>query len=186
MKQLSSDESFTGSYMSYISVIFSSICPRSARPGSSSNSGFSVSTSAETNAMHLPFGATLCEWEQRNTYLTQKVSDTSVSSRKENHQSRERAAPIPTMTHDILFFKMTPYHSQKKKSDSRTKTYMSDLRPSCFCGKIIWTESESLVFGIGWLMKQIARTTFPTFFTCRNHRFRYNWKLGAEGGYKKK
>lgn len=44
---------------------------------------------------------------------------------------------------------------------------MSDLRPSCFCGSIIWTESESPVFGIGWLMKQIARTTFPTFLTWR-------------------
>jgi hypothetical protein len=78
MKQLSSDESFTGSYMSYISIIFSSICPRSARPGSSSDSGFSVSTSAETNAMYLPFGATLWEWEQQNTYLPCSVPNISI------------------------------------------------------------------------------------------------------------
>lgn len=43
---------------------------------------------------------------------------------------------------------------------------MSDLRPSCFWGRITWPEWESLVFGIGWLIIHIARATFPIFFTC--------------------
>jgi hypothetical protein len=43
---------------------------------------------------------------------------------------------------------------------------MSDLRPSCFCGKIIWTECDSFVFGIGWLIIAIARATLPIFLTC--------------------
>lgn len=42
---------------------------------------------------------------------------------------------------------------------------MSDLRPSCFWGRITWTEWES-VLGIGWLIIHIARATFPTFLTC--------------------
>lgn len=42
---------------------------------------------------------------------------------------------------------------------------MSDLRPSCFWGRITWTEWES-VLGIGWLIIHIARATFATFFTC--------------------
>ena len=45
------------------------------------------------------------------------------------------------------------------------ETHMSDLRPSCSCGKIIWTEWESFVFGIGWLIIAIARATFPIFLT---------------------
>lgn len=50
-------------------------------------------------------------------------------------------------------------------------TYMSDLRPSCFCGRMTWAECESLVSGIGWLIIQIARATFPTFFTCQFFHF---------------
>ena len=46
------------------------------------------------------------------------------------------------------------------------KTYMSDLRFSCFFGRMICTECESLVSGIGCFMMHIARATLPTFFTC--------------------
>jgi hypothetical protein len=46
-------------------------------------------------------------------------------------------------------------------------TCMSDLRFSCFFGRMICTECESLVSGIGCFIMQIARATFPTFFTCK-------------------
>jgi len=46
------------------------------------------------------------------------------------------------------------------------ETYMSDFRPNCFCGKIICTEWELSVLGIGWLMIAIALATLPTFLTC--------------------
>lgn len=52
---------------------------------------------------------------------------------------------------------------------TRTKTHMSDLQPSCFCGSITCTDSESLVFGMGWLMIAIALATLPTFRTCNKN-----------------
>lgn len=51
---------------------------------------------------------------------------------------------------------------------------MSDLRPSCFCGKMTWAEWESLVSGIGWLIMHIARATFPTFWTYEVKSKAYN------------
>ena len=51
-------------------------------------------------------------------------------------------------------------------SDNYIKAYMSDLRFSCFFGRMICTECESLVSGIGCFMMHIARATLPTFFTC--------------------
>lgn len=50
------------------------------------------------------------------------------------------------------------------------KTHMSDLRPSCFWGRITCTEWDSSVLGMGWLMMQIALATLPTFLTCYNDR----------------
>ena len=47
---------------------------------------------------------------------------------------------------------------------------MSDLRPNCFCGRIICTEWESFVLGIGLLIMQIALATFPTFLTCLEYQ----------------
>lgn len=61
MKQLSKVGSLTGTYLSYISKKISSTGPRRSIPGFSSDSGWSVSASAETNAINFPFGATL--WE---------------------------------------------------------------------------------------------------------------------------
>jgi len=52
-----------------------------------------------------------------------------------------------------------------KQLRSWKQTYMSDLRPSCFCGRMTCAEWESLVSGIGWLIMHIARATFPTFWT---------------------
>ena len=57
---------------------------------------------------------------------------------------------------------VTTYMSDNYKK----KTYMSDLRLSCFFGRMICTECESLVSGIGCFMMHIARATLPTFFTC--------------------
>lgn len=45
------------------------------------------------------------------------------------------------------------------------QTYISDLRPSCFCGRMTCAEWESLVSGIGWLIIHIARETLPTLWT---------------------
>jgi len=59
MKQLSADGSLLGSYLSYVSINNSSTVPRRSIPGFSSFSGLSVSACADTNAMNLPFDATL-------------------------------------------------------------------------------------------------------------------------------
>ena len=55
--------------------------------------------------------------------------------------------------------------------------HMSDLRPICFCGRMIWAEEESLVFGSGWLKMAIARTTLPTTFTWQGEE----WGRGGGG-----
>ena len=53
------------------------------------------------------------------------------------------------------------------KINKANLTYMSDFLPSCFWGKMIWTDVESFVFGMEWLIMHIARATFPTFLTWR-------------------
>jgi hypothetical protein len=43
--------------------------------------------------------------------------------------------------------------------------HMSDLRPICFCGRMIWAECTLSVLGMGWLMMHTQRTTCATFLT---------------------
>ena len=47
-------------------------------------------------------------------------------------------------------------------ANEHPKTYMSVIRPVCFCGKMICTECDSPTSGIGCERMHTARTTCPT------------------------
>jgi hypothetical protein len=95
--------------------------------------------------MNFPFGATLWVYEQQKTYL---------------RNIYQHACHNEAMETELHAMKIICELIQKGSP------YMSDLRPSCFCGNIIWTEWESFALGIGWLIIAIARATFPIFLTC--------------------
>lgn len=158
-------------------------------PGFSSTSGLSVSASVETKAMYCPFGATLCAYEQQKRYLQQPQQWNSPSVKPE-------AGKFVTNMTLLLFYiswsRLQPALGNRIYESSTTNqtetgkwnfstTYMSDLRPSCFCGRITWQEWESLVSGMGWFIMHIARATFPTFWTCctqkesRGKGFKWQW-----------
>ena len=127
-------------------------------PGLSSDCILSLSASAETNAMNFPFGATLWVYEQQKTYLKR-------ADQQKYHKWGLR-------NHSIKWWAVNLVIHQMKIVWAWDRAHMSELRPSCFCGKIIWTEWDSFVFGIGWLIIAIARATLPIFLTC--------WKAWAK------
>lgn len=111
-----------------------------------------------TNASHLLLAATLCAYEQQNTYM---------SARTRHSQSAQHKWPPhiagPSAAHTACPTFKCPTHtflvSAIQCQQAGKLLCPPERRPICFCGRMICELCESSVLGMGWLMMHRARTT---------------------------
>lgn len=102
--------------------------------------------------------------------ICKKLKQRNNLQNRQNWHNKLKYLPSKTTLHNfrtsIEWRRNAEWNFNYSHYKHYTKTYMSDLRPNCFCGIIICTEWESLVFGIVWLIMAMALATLPTFLTC--------------------